>query len=220
MNSKVYSPCDYVNGVRDNQPKPLTRAYFESLLEDMNVRMLCDKVREHKPDAEQYKRLLPAVCWQARFGGKLRTADNAQPTGLFCLDVDYHHSQMFKDLCQTESPEAAWRWGEEYAREKANEWAAMQSAQDEHPEIVSRHPDHDLGIAAIHVSPQGAGVHVVATCSPFCKSIEVNQARLARLLQIEDDAADYVCHDWPRIFFVTPREDWTYIDYDSIFSEE
>ena len=217
MNSNEYSPCDYVNRVQDNQPKPQTRAYFETLLDDMNVSMLTDKVREHRPDAERYKTQLPAITWQARFGGKLRTHANAEPTGLFCLDVDFHHSQTFRDICKEKGADEAWRWGGQLARTKALEWAQLQTAQDENPGLVT--PANDLSIAAIHISPQGAGVHVVATCSSFCKTIEENQRRLARLLGVLDDAADYVCHDWPRIFFIAPREDWTYIDKETLFGE-
>ena len=201
---------DYVNRVTDNQPKPLTREYFESLLDDMNVKFLTDKIREHKPDAEAHKRLLPAVTWQAHFDGKLRTDANAQPTGLFCLDVDIHHEPKFKDLWVQSGLDAAFFWAEEEARERAKRWARMQ--QEEDSDISS----HGLGIVGIHVSPSGTGVHVIANCHESCKSIAENQARLARLLGTEYDE---VCKDWARIFFLTPKEDWTYLDLDSIFNE-
>lgn len=212
-----YSPCDYVNRAQDNQPKPLTLEYFNTLLDDMDVKFLCDKVREHKPDVEAYKKQLPGVCWQAHFLGKLRTDKNAIPSGLFCLDVDFHHEQHFKDLCQTEGVEAAWEWGEALAKEKAKEWAEMQEEQDACPEFIAEHPDQELGIVAIHVSPQKAGIHVIAVCNDFCKSIEENQARLAKLLKT---SYDEVCKDWARLYFVTPREDWTYLDLNSIFYED
>ena len=212
MKEKEYSPCDYVNRVQDNQPKPLTKAYFDTLLNDINVKLLTDKIREHKPDAEVYKKQLPGICWQSKFDGKIRTDKNAIPTGLFCLDVDYHHEQHFKDLCQTESPEAAWRWGEELARKNAERWAAMQREQDEHTPKAGE----DLGIVAIHISPQNAGIHVIAVCNGLCKSIEENQTRLAKLL---GTSYDDVCKDWARLFFVSPREDWTYLDLPSIFGE-
>ena len=202
MEKRTISPCDYVNRARDNQPKPLTREYFETLLDDMNVQFLCDKVREHKPDAERYKAQLPAICWQAKFEGKLRTAANAQPTGFFCLDVDIIHEDMFRVLLKDKGAAEAYAWAENEAMNRASEWA--RKAQEE----------EGLGIVAIHISPSGTGVHVVACCHPSCKSIEENQARLARLLNTSYDA---VCKDWPRIFFVTPRKDWTYIDYETLF---
>jgi hypothetical protein len=71
-------------------------------------------------------------------------------------------------------------------------------------------------IVGVHISPQGAGVHVIALWNAHCKTIEENQQRLARLLDTEYDA---VCKDWARIYFLTPREDWTYLDMDSIFED-
>ena len=193
---------DYVNRVTDNQPKPLTSELFLSFLRGTDVKMNCEIVRQHKPNAEAYKRLLPAVTWQSHFGGKLRTDANAEPTGLFCLDVDIHHEDMFKLLCKDKSPEEAYAWAENEARLRAQEWARKAE---------------QLDIVGIHVSPSGTGVHVIACCHRSCKSIEENQARLARLLGTSYDA---VCKDWARIFFLTPEEDWTYLDLDNIFYED
>ncbi|MBO4550333.1 MAG: hypothetical protein J5733_06350 [Bacteroidaceae bacterium] len=211
MESKAYSPCDYVNRARDNQPKPLTREYFETLLDDMNVKFLCDKVREHKPDAERYKTQLPAICWQSEFKGGLRTDRNAKPTGLFCLDVDIHHEKTFLDLCKQHKPEEAYRWAESEARRRADLWCSL--AEKEDAEGV-KNPADELSIVAVHVSPSGTGVHVVACCHFLCKDIAENQQRLARLLYT---SYDEVCKDWARIFFVVPRSDWTYIDYKTLF---
>ena len=214
MNSEPnYSPCDYVNRVQDNQPKPLTREYFETLLDDMNVKLLCEKVREHKPDAERYKSQLSAITWQASFGGKLRTAQNAQPTGMFCLDVDIHHEQKFQDIFKSDGRDAAYEWAETEALKRAERWAALARDEDE---LGPATPADELGIIAVHVSPSGMGVHVVACCHMLCKGIAENQARLARLLGTDYDS---VCKDWPRIFFITPRSDWTYIDYKTLFAE-
>jgi len=193
---------DYVKRVTDNSPKPLTRELFLSFLRGSDVKMNCEIIRQHKPNAEAYKRLLPAVTWQSTFGGKLRTDANAEPTGLFCLDVDIHHEDMFKVLCKDKSPEEAYAWAENEARQRAQEWARKAE---------------ELDIVGIHVSPSGTGVHVIACCHRSCKSIEENQARLARLLGTSYDA---VCKDWARIFFLTPEEDWTYLDLDNIFYEE
>ena len=87
------SPCDFVWKARDNQPKPLTKEQFLSFLNGMDVKMTTEKVRLHDAQSEVYKIQLPAVTWQARFDGKLRNDANAQPTGMFCLDVDYQHSK-------------------------------------------------------------------------------------------------------------------------------
>lgn len=214
MNEKPYSPCDYVNRARDNQPKPLTKEYFQTLLDDMNVRMLCDKVREHKPEAERYKTELPAICWQSRFGGALRTDKNAQPTGIFCLDVDIHHEPKFLEIFKGQGMDAAYKWAEAEARRRAGLWAEYAEGEDA---VGVRNAADELGIVAVHVSPSGTGVHVVACCHFLCKTIAENQRRLARLLET---SYDDVCKDWARIFFVVPREDWTYIDERSLFGDE
>ena len=203
---------DYVNKARDNQPKSLTREYFETLLDDMNVKFLTDKIREHKPDAEAHKRLLPAVTWQAHFDGKLRTDANAQPTGLFCLDVDIHHEDMFRVLLKDKGPEEAYAWAEREAKARAKNWAAMQKAEDACPDGT-----RDLSIVAIHVSPSGTGVHVVAVWDELFGTIEEQQKWLAAKLATSYDP---VCKDKARIFFLTPRKDWTYIDYETMFNNE
>ncbi len=204
----MFTPCDFVWKARDNQPKPLTREQFLSFLNGSDVKMTIETIRQHKPDAEAYKLLLPAVTWQARFGGKLRNDANAQPTGLYCLDVDIHHEPEFKDILQHSGSEAAYAWAEQEARERAERWARM-AIEDDFKGQTS------LDILAIHISPSGTGVHVVALCHPSCNTIAENQSRLARLL---GTSYDEVCKDWARIYFLTPREDWTYLDMDAIFS--
>jgi len=207
-----FSPCDFVWKARDNQPKPLTREQFLSFLNGMDVKMTTEKVRLHDAQSEVYKIQLPAVTWQARFGGKLRNDSNAQPTGMFCLDVDIHHEPEFKDVLMSKGKDAAIAWAEEGARVCAECWALRQKEEDSDFSQIG-----NLGILGIHISPSGTGVHVIANCHPSCKTIAENQARLARLL---GTSYDEVCKDWARIFFLTPREDWTYLDLDNIFGYE
>ena len=207
-----FSPCDFVWKARDNQPKPLTREQFLSFLNGSDVAILCDIIRQHKPDAEAHKLQLPAVTWQARFDGKLRNDANAIPTGFYCLDVDIHHEPEFKAICQHKGVKAAYDWAEQEAKERAERWARMQREEDS--DCSNGEP---LQIAGIHISPSGTGVHVIALCHENCKTVAENQARLAKLL---GTSYDEVCKDWARIFFLTPKEDWTYLDIDSIFNEE
>ena len=190
---QIVTPCDYCFGVKDNQPKPLTREIFETLLDDMNVAFLCEKVREHKPDASRYKSQLAAITWQSRFEGKIRSDAN---------------------LCQEEGAEKAFSWAKAQAHQRAQRWKNMQEEQDKNPAAVN--PADDLGIIAIHISPSETGVHVVAACSPFCKTIEEQQARLARLL---GTSYDPVCKDWARIFFIVPRKEWYYLDRETLFCD-
>ena len=201
--------CDYVTRAMDNRPKPLTRELFDSFLDGSDVAMNCDIVRQHKPNAEAYKRFLPAVTWQARFDGALRKDENARLSGLFCLDVDIHHEPKFKDLLQTQGADAAYQWAEAEARLRAFQWADMQKAEDAHPDGT-----RDLSIVAIHISPSGTGVHVVAVWDELFDTIEQQQKSLADKLGTSYDA---VCKDRARIFFLSPRKDWTYIDYETLF---
>ena len=211
-----FSPCDFVWKARDNQPKPLIREQFMSFLNGSDVKLITEKVRMHDAQSEVHKLFLPAVTWQARFDGKLRNDANAQPTGMFCLDVDIHHEPEFKDILTANGKEAAIAWAEQEARERAERWARdAKMSSDLWP--GGRPDDHDYDILGIHISPSGTGVHVIACCHPSCKSIAENQERLARLL---GTSYDEVCKDWARIFFLTPREDWTYLDLDNIFNEE
>ena len=204
-----YSPCDFVWKARDNQPKPLTREQFLSFLDGMDVKMTIEKVRLHDAQSEVYKIQLPAVTWQARFDGKLRNDANAQSTGMFCLDVDIHHEPEFKDILTANGKDAAIAWAKKEARERAKRWARMQKEEDSNEEGHG-----GLDIVGIHISPSGTGVHVIALCHETCKTIAENQARLARLL---GTSYDEVCKDWARIFFLTPRKDWTYLDLNAIF---
>ncbi len=202
--------CDYVTKAMDNQPKPLTRELFDSFLDGTDVAMNCDIIRQHKPNAESYKRFLPAVTWQATFNGKLRKDENATLNGLFCLDVDIHHEERFKDILQKQGTDAAYAWAEREAKARAKNWALMQKDEDACPDGIK-----DLSIVAVHVSPSGTGVHVVAIWDELYKTIEEQQKSLAAKL---GTSYDPVCKDKARIFFLTPRKDWTYIDYETLFN--
>ena len=203
--------CDYVTRAMDNRPKPLTRELFDSFLDGSDVAMNCDIIRQHKPDAEAYKRQLPAVTWQARFDGALRKDENARLSGLFCLDVDIHHEEEFKRRIKHEGVEEAYKWAEQEAKARAKQWAAMQRIEDAYPDGT-----RDLSIVAIHISPSGTGVHVVAVWDELFDTIEQQQKSLADKLGTSYDA---VCKDRARIFFLTPRKDWTYIDYQTLFND-
>ena len=211
--STDFSPCDYVTKARDNHPQPLTRQLFEAMLDDSKVRALCEKVRLHTSISEKCKIELPAITWQAKFRGKPRTDENAFPTGLFCIDVDIHHDHYFRDLFREQGPDAAYDWAKKEAHERAKRWTLMQQEQD----TKGCTHDEDLSILAIHISPSGTGVHVVACCHEACRSIADNQNRIAQLLHTEFDP---VCKDWARIFFVVPREDWYYIDMTTLFDKQ
>ena len=209
-----FSPCDYVLRVTDNQPKPLTKEMFLSLIGGMDVQFAIEEIRRRKPNAEAIKRGLPAITWQSHFEGEQRNDKNAKATGFYCLDVDIHHEPTFKDLCETEGHQAAYEWAEKEAKERAARWTAMAEAETSG---AAAEAGRELDIVAIHISPSGTGLHVVALCNPSCFTIAEDQARLAKLL---GTSYDEVCKDPARIFFVSHKADWTYLDLETLFQDE
>ncbi|MGM9675918.1 MAG: BT4734/BF3469 family protein [Bacteroidaceae bacterium] len=67
-------------------PVPLTQDTFGQLIRQPWLKAVCDEIAAGNLDR---KRDLPAVCWQAAFGGGKRSNQNARPSGLFALDVDH-----------------------------------------------------------------------------------------------------------------------------------
>ena len=67
-------------------PVPLTQDIFEQLIRQPWLKAICDEIAAGNLDR---KRNLPAVCWQAAFGGEKRSNQNARPSGLFALDIDH-----------------------------------------------------------------------------------------------------------------------------------
>ena len=211
MKQNEIACCDFVTSARDNQPKPLTGSLLKELIESQAVYVLTERVRLHNEKSEAVKLQLPAVTWQSEFNGKMRKDINASPTGFFCLDVDIHKEPEFHAICEGRGRMVALAWAEQEAEERAQRWAKMQQ------EDSGMRKGEPLHIVAIHVSPSGTGVHVVAMCDETCATIAANQKRLARLL---GTSYDEVCKDWARIFFIVPRRDWTYIDWRALFYDD
>lgn len=67
-------------------PVPLTQELFEQLIRQPWLKAICDEIAAGNLNR---KRDLPAVCWQAAFGGEKRSNETARPSGLFALDVDH-----------------------------------------------------------------------------------------------------------------------------------
>ena len=67
-------------------PASLTQDTFEQLIRQPWLTAICNEIATGNLDR---KRELPAVCWQAAFGGEKRSNQNARPSGLFALDIDH-----------------------------------------------------------------------------------------------------------------------------------
>lgn len=76
---------DYCVSVR-HDPQPLDRERFEQLINDSHLVELCKAIAHGDLSL---KKQLPAVCWQASYGGGKRANTNAIPSGLFALDIDH-----------------------------------------------------------------------------------------------------------------------------------
>lgn len=87
----IFDYCPHITQL----PVRLTRECFEQLIREPRLRELCEEIAAGRLER---KRELPAVCWQAAFGGEKRSNAHALPSGLFALDVDH-----------IEQPEALYR---------------------------------------------------------------------------------------------------------------
>ncbi len=88
-------------------PQELTASEFERLTHAAETQELIDRFRAGD---EKAKRRLPAVTWQASFGGKPRRDANAEPSGLFMLDID-HLEAVALDALATQAVAEAVRLG-------------------------------------------------------------------------------------------------------------
>lgn len=70
----------------------------------------------------------------------------------------------------------------------------------------------ELGILFVQVSPSGDGLHIGFKANPEIKTIAGQHFWLAQ--QIGTSNWDRCCTDLKRCFFVSPKEDWLYINKD------
>lgn len=79
----------YYDSVRSSKGKLCDYYAFLMMTQSPKVESICAKIAA-EPDHEkqgEMKKQLPIICWQAYFEGK-RLAKEAQPSGLFMLDID------------------------------------------------------------------------------------------------------------------------------------
>lgn len=76
--------------VKSNKGNVCDAQLFWTMAENVHVRSMCEKIaKEEDPDKRgELKKNLPIITWQAYFEGR-RAAKNAQPSGLFMLDIDH-----------------------------------------------------------------------------------------------------------------------------------
>ncbi len=182
----------YFDNVTDTKAKPLTEEVFNNLIKSPWTRTCVNKYRERNVD--MWKRRIPAICWSATFEGGIRSLVGAKGTGAFMLDIDHiskeHPLQIVRDAVNT--PLQLYK-------------TCIEGREDE------------LGILAVHASPSGDGLHVIALVEYGIDSILENQSRLANRI---GTPFDMNAHDLSRIGFISYSEEWYYIDRACLFSKE
>ena len=182
-----------------------TRGLFLYEIEHPKLKEKVARIRKAFADgdgdrAAELKRGLPCVTWQALSLDGSHKESQCRPNSMYMLDVDHVTEPMFL-------------WNDtwlELAREKVNE--ASSSYADDIAAAKQQVLD-ELGILAVHVSPSGSGLRVVAKrVRPELTTIPQNQAWLADKLRIV--TFDSACSDFSRLAFLCPREDFLYLNLD------
>lgn len=83
--------------VKSNKGNVCDAQLFWTIAENVHVRSMCEKIaKEEDPDKRgELKRQLPIITWQAYFEGR-RATKNAQPSGLFILDIDHMEGDPYE----------------------------------------------------------------------------------------------------------------------------
>ncbi len=145
--------------------------------------------RPLEQQAQQLKRKLPAVCWQATFDetlsargnrGRWRKQSAARLNGLFMMDIDH-----------------------------VDDPAEMFSRWTKSPGLLDA-----LGILLVHITPSGHGLRLVAKAQMDGNLID-NQLRLASQLGV---ACDEACKDASRLSYCPGFEDILFSNFDQLFS--
>ena len=150
--------------------------------------------------ASELKRNLPCVTWQALSLDGSHKESQCQPNSMYMLDVDHVADPMLL-------------WSQSMMELVAERIPSFAEASSEEVAAAKQQVIDDLGILAVHVSPSGSGLRVVAKrVRPDLTTIPQNQSWLADELRIV--TYDSACSDFSRLAFLCPREDFLYLNLD------
>ena len=195
--------------------EPLTSDRFASLVVGDAVVKTISEVRQligagQKNAAQQRKRTLPMIIWQATFEetvskrgnrGRWRKQAAARLNGLYMVDIDH--------VEQPEQLFASW-W-------KPAMDALLQDGNFHQNGEGMRRWAEALGVLLVHVTPSGHGLRLVAKASLLRGNLSDNQHWLCSQLGTECDEA---CKDASRTSFCPGFEDILYIDNQQLFNYE
>ena len=203
------SRISFQQSVTKGQPKPLTKAIWDQLIDSPEVKSICDQIAALDPSTPDYndrkqalKRRLPIIIpHAASFRNGKRISADAIPSGLAMLDVDH-----------VDNPK---EWFDSIAK---------QLLSDNRIYLVSiTASGKGLRIIGERLSLSGApGVSAEKTSSigsdsiRQLESIEAAQLRMATALNITE--YDAVTKDLARASYVVPRDYILYIDESGLFS--
>ena len=178
---------------------PVTREMWEAVLTSDFIRTTILQIRRLRSEgkdreADQWKRKLPALCYQATFDettskngnpGAWRKQSAVRLNGLFMLDIDHME------------------------QEPRQFWKGLLRGSDQ-TAFCER-----MGIVLVHVTSSGKGLRIVAKADPEAGNIADNQRALARRLDVICDEA---CKDASRLSFVPTWDDVIYSDYKTLLT--
>jgi hypothetical protein len=175
-----------------------TRTLFEGAVQAPALRKLLAQIAAETDDERrgELKKRLPIVTWQAHFPGGRRKNADAQPSGLFMVDIDHVdnpkglYEERIKPLIKRPTPAPSREGGEAL------------------PLTGERGEGLLLPILAVHLTPSTKGLRIVAVCDPAL-DIAGNQQRVADVLGVEIDS---VCKDLARSSFLVSKEYFYYLD--------
>lgn len=177
--------CQYVRNAKDTQTfdcdEQEIMMLFKSVENSKDLFRLRTDTRPLTPqDKSRLKQHLPAICWSAVFADGKRHAESAQSTGLVCMDIDLH------DIPKDRNPA-------EFSKQYYKELFAGR--------------EEELGIVFAHVSPSGAGLHVVYLVPDNCETPEDCFKWMHAQTSCDYDAA---CKDLGRMMYVSYPQDIIY----------
>ena len=191
-----------------------TRTLFEGAVQAPALRKLLQQIAAETDDERraELKKRLPVVTWQAHFPSGRRKNADAQPSGLFMVDIDHVddpkglYEERIKPLIKRPTPAPSREGGE--ALPLTGEQGGGLEQSEALPLTGERGEGLLLPILAVHQTPSTKGLRIVAVCDPAL-DIAGNQQRVADVLGVEIDS---VCKDLARSSFLVSKEYFYYLD--------
>lgn len=188
---KTTGKFQYLKSATSTCPSFIDYAQFMGVVRSGVVRSLVGNARKAlaEGDGQRYqeiKRGLPAMMWcGVSRDGTQRAAKYLQPTGYFMIDVDH-----------------------------CSDRAAATRLYEVLSESVGADVEYAGRIAAAHLTPSGEGLRLVVLGTGMCESLGDEMRRFVERFPVirEYGHVDEAVHDYSRLSFLVPEEDFFYIN--------